>query len=213
MLMKIGDLYKKYDIMPQLVTHQLRVGAVGKIIAESWVDSCDVIFCTQLCLIHDMGNIVKFDLENPNPSKFGKIENIDVWRGVQKQYREKYGDSAHAATENILKEANLTQYIQYINEEERLYFAEPNEGQLGQSLLPSIILMYSDCRVTPSGVVSYRERIDDLKARYGGGKTPTWYDWTYTFEKWLQSHVKIDLNSIDNAMVEPLFDELMTSTI
>ena len=208
--MTIRELYEKYHVMPQLVTHMLRVGAVGKIIAENWVSECDVKFTTDLCLIHDMGNIVKFDLsENENNKLFGPIDNIEKWREIQKSYWDKYGHNAHDATVGILNDAGLGRFVDCLVEEEKLYFAEASESELDTTNVATIIMLYSDCKVTPGGVVSYRERIDDLSKRYGGGRTKTWYDWTYRFEKWMQSKTKIDLQSINETMVEPLFDELL----
>jgi hypothetical protein len=213
--MTIKDLYQKYQIMPQLQRHMLRVAGVGKIIAEHWRDKCDVKLITELCLLHDMGNIVKFDLstEAVKTKMFGVPTDLEYWRKIQNEYRQKFGQDAHSATKGILAEAKLERFNKFIDEEHKLYFAEARERELSKVSLEAIILMYSDCRVTPSGVVSYRERIDDLSARYGGVGTPTWYDWTYGFEDWMQSKVKIDLNSITEASVTPLFDELLTHTL
>lgn len=211
--MNVKQLYKKYQIMPQLETHMLRVAAVGKIVADNWIGTCDSLLTTQLCLLHDMGNIVKFDLsDNLDRAKFGNIEKLPYWQGIQKEHIEKFGKSAHDATNAILRDAKLTQFIPLVIEEESLYFAEAKEAELEMATVASIILLYSDCRVTPGGVVSYRERVNDLQSRYGA-KTQTWYDWTYWFEGWMQSKVKIDLNSITDQTVEPLFDELLTYTI
>lgn len=212
MFMTIKDIYAKYQIMPQLAMHMLRVAGVGKIVAEHWSDQCDTKFVSDLCLLHDVGNIVKFVLKDGD-SKFGKIENIEYWKKVQNDYCTKYGKDAHDATIGILHDAGLPQFVSYIGEEEELYFAEAKEEELAKARVPAIILMYSDCRVTPTGVVSYRERIDDLKNRYGGGGTPTWYDWTYWFEDWIQTKVDIDLGSITEDSVKPLFDELLLHTI
>lgn len=190
----------------------LRVAGVGKIIAENWVQGCDLKLVTELCLLHDMGNIVKFDLSK-NDGKFGKIEKVEYWQEVQKSYWDKYGHDAHDATIGIMHDANLSRFVPYIEEEEKLYFAESNESGLSKASTAAIILMYADCRVTPTGVVSYRERIDDLKNRYGGVGTPTWYDWTYWFEEWMQRQAGVDLQMITEARVTPLFDELLTHEI
>lgn len=211
--MEIKDLYKKYHIMPQLETHMLRVAGVGKIVAESWRRACNTKLVTDLCLVHDMGNIVKFNLQDGvDRLKFGEIENLPYWQKIQQTYWDKYGHDAHDATIGILKEAGLPQFESYINEEESLYFAEARGDKLALARTESIILMYSDCRVTPGGVVSYRERVDDLKERYGA-ISDTWYDWTYWFEEWMQQQVNIDLQSITDSTVEPLFDELLTYAI
>lgn len=215
MAMTINDIYATYQIMPQLKTHMLRVAGVGKIIAENWVDTCDSKLVTDLCLLHDMGNVVKFDLseEAVKTKMFGVSTDLEYWREVQREYRQKYGKDAHTATKGILSEAKLDRFNKYIDEEHVLYFAEAKEKELDQASVAAIVLMYADCRVTPSGVVSYRERIDDLKARYGGVDSATWYDWTYWFEQWMQGKVEIDLQSIKEESVTPLFDELLTHTI
>lgn len=207
--MNIRDLYQKYHIMPQLETHMLRVAGVGKMVSENWRGKCDTKLATDLCLVHDMGNIVKFDLrDNIDRSKFGEIQNLEHWQKIQLEYWDKYGKDTHGATIGILKDAGLPQFESFIDEEEKLYFAEAREKELSNTRVETIILMYSDCRVTPSGVVSYRERVNDLKDRYGT-RSENWYDWTYWFEEWIQKQVTIDLNSITEASVTPLFDELL----
>lgn len=208
--MTIRDLYAKYHIMPQLATHMLRVAGVGKIIAEHWKARCDVRFVTELCLLHDVGNLVKFDLSEKEENKmYGPIENAAKWRARQQEYWKKYGKNAHDATIGILREAGLTQFEAPIREEEQLYFLEPKEAELAKASVPAIILMYADCRVTPAGVTSYRERIDDLKTRYGGVATNTWYGWTYWFEDWMEAQTDFDLQSITEKSVTPLFDEML----
>lgn len=155
--MQLKQLYTQFHIMPQLETHMLKVAGVGKIVAENWRDKCDVKLITDLCLLHDMGNIVKFDLTKSD-GKFGKIENMGYWQGVQQTYWDKYEHDAYDATIGILREAKLGKFIAYIEEEEKLYFAEAREQELSKASVAAIILMYSDCRVMPTGVVSYRER-------------------------------------------------------
>ncbi len=208
--MTTWDLYNKYQIMPQLATHMMRVAGIGKIVAENWKSKCDIQFTTQLCLVHDLGNIVKFDLsDDVDRSKFGIIENLPYWQQVQKEIWEKYGKEAHDATVGLLKEAGLEKFVSPVVEEEKLYFAEAKEEGLAQATVPTIILMYADCRVTPQGVTSYRERVDDLRDRYGA-RTKTWYDWTFWFDNWMQQQVNYDLQAISEATVEPLFDELLS---
>lgn len=211
--MKLRGLYERFQIMPQLETHMLRVAGVGKLIAQSWKSKCEIEYVTQLCLVHDLGNIVKFDLrDNIDRSKFGKIENLKHWQEVQARCWEIYGREAHRATTQMLEEAGLGQFIAPINEEEKLFFAEARERELAKADVGSVILMYSDCRVTPGGVSTYRERVEDLAARYGT-KSESWLAWTYWFEEWMQKQVTIDLNSINEQAVEPLFDELLETEL
>jgi len=211
--MKISELYERYHIMPQLKTHMLRVAAVGKLVAEAWKSECDADFATQLCLVHDLGNIVKFDLtEKSRGSKFGEIDNLQHWQDIQSRYWKKYGHDAHDATTGILQEAKLEKFIDAINEEEELYFAEATSEKLALANPGSIILLYADCRVTPAGVSSYRVRVNDLAERYGA-KSESWTKWTYWFEDWIQTQVNIDLSSITERSVTPMFDELLESEL
>jgi 5'-deoxynucleotidase YfbR-like HD superfamily hydrolase len=48
--------------MRNLQLHQLRVAAVGQIICESIPDFDETEEVVTTCLLHDMGNIIKFDL-------------------------------------------------------------------------------------------------------------------------------------------------------
>lgn len=196
--MLVSDLYKKYDIMPQLAEHQLRVGAVGAIVAENWKGEVDLELATKLCLLHDMGNIVKFsELTDP------------YWRRVQQEYRDRYGKDAHVATKGILAEAGLGHLNRYIDEESELYFAEAGGEELEVASPEAVILLYADFRVKPEGVVSYQERVEDLRERYGGGKSPTWYGWTQAFEKWLNNQVELDPAEIDEAAAKKRWDRLL----
>ena len=62
--MNIFNIYAKYKIPPQLQTHQLRVAAVAKTICEHlWPKLSDMRTIISTCLVHDMGNIIKFDLD------------------------------------------------------------------------------------------------------------------------------------------------------
>lgn len=208
--MNIKQLYEKYDVMPQLVEHQLRVGVVGQIVAENWRDGCDVGLATKLGLLHDMGNIVKLDLsdEAQRVSVFGKVDNLSHWQKVQKKYWEQYGKDAHVATKEILSDAGLGEMNSYMDEEGELYVGEASREKLETANVESIILMYADFRVKPEGVVSYQDRVDDLYTRYRS-KSPTWYEWAIGFEKWMQEQVAVDLTTIDEALTRVRWDELL----
>jgi len=59
--MTIQQIYDHYDIMPSLQLHMLRVTAVAAMIVESFNQPLDKNNIIKACLLHDMGNIVKFD--------------------------------------------------------------------------------------------------------------------------------------------------------
>jgi len=100
-----------------------------------------------------------------------------------------------------------------IDEEARLYFSEATGEELAQAEPAAVIMMYADFRVKPEGIVSYRERVDDLQERYGGGKSPTWYTWTQEFEKWIRSMVAVDPETISEKQVRERWDELLETEI
>ena len=199
--------------MPQLAVHQLRVGAVCKIVAENFCKEVDVQYITKLGLVHDMGNIVKFDLANRNEELYGKVKGVEHWVEIQKTYWQKYGHDAHQATVAILTEAGLGEYIPDLNAEAELYFAESTTQELEQASQGAVILMYADCRVSPRGVVPYRERIDDLVERYGGGKTDTWRDSMVEFEKYIERATSTDLMMVSEVSANELFDQLLLMPI
>src|SRR5690349_16753955 len=113
--MKILDIYKKYAITPMLQMHQLRAAAVGNLIADNWKnEKLNKSAVVQTLLIHDMGNIIKFDLDN-FPQLLGEeIKKIDFWKQTQKDFIAKYGVDEHIATQQIAKEIGAPKNVQYI---------------------------------------------------------------------------------------------------
>lgn len=195
--MKIGDLYDKYQIMPGLTEHQLRVGGIAKLVTEGWKSKEEARKSVLACLVHDMGNIVKFD------DKIG-----EKWIKVREEIRQKYGADAHSATCAILNEAGLSEYAKYMEEEAEMY------GKSGLTLLdfqtcsrPALMIMYADLRVVPSGVVSLEERIQDLENRYGKPRFER--QWDKVFAKYVQSLTNLRIDDINEEDVTPLFPELL----
>lgn len=220
--MLVADLYKQYHIMPQLAQHQLRVGAVGQIVAENWSfdpaqdKRVDAMLTTKLCLLHDMGNIVKFDLseEAVQTKMFGQKVDLPYWRRIQQEYRDMYGKDAHAATKGILAEAGLEWLNPLIDEEGNLYKQQVGEEQLAKADPAAAILMYADMRVVPRGVASYQARVDDLWARgYGRGMSEGYLAWAKEFDQWVHKMCKIDPETITEAMARVRWDELLSVTI
>lgn len=54
-------------------------------------------------LLHDLGNVVRFDFDK-HPEFLGKEQvNVDHWKDIQKKVIGSYGSDDHEATERILK--------------------------------------------------------------------------------------------------------------
>ena len=61
--MKISEIYQKYQIPPHLQLHMYRVSAVAWTICDNFDEELDKIKIVAADLLHDMGNIIKFDLK------------------------------------------------------------------------------------------------------------------------------------------------------
>ncbi len=104
---QVRDLYRDYKIMPSLAAHQFRVAGVAWAIMDATDESAlpsplrrnEVI---SACLLHDMGNILKFDLSYF--PEFLEPEGLSYWKVVKADFRAKYGMDEHAATLQIAKE-------------------------------------------------------------------------------------------------------------
>lgn len=187
--MNIVEIYKKYQIMPQLQEHQLTVAGVAKTILENLVPpqpsakgghlllfesepqsrrpqgegiSKDIITA---CLLHDMGNIIKFDLSKTDkllPGRFTK-EDIEFWRKVKEGYIVKYGNDEHHATIKIAKELGVSKRgIELID---CIGFRNGKNNAESENFGKKVCA-YSDMRVGPKGIISLEGRLLDLRGRY-----------------------------------------------
>ena len=159
--MNISDVYKKYEIPPNLADHQLTVAGVAALICEKTCkESKDEVVLA--CLLHDMGNIIKFDLDRKIPG--AEIENINYWKAVKQKFIEKYGDDEHVATMEIAAEIGVNDKIMKLID--AVGFRHSLDT-LSSGDISKMIAGYSDMRVAPHGVVSLESRLSDLTKRYG----------------------------------------------
>ncbi len=212
--MKIIDVYEKYNIPQNLQSHMLQVAAVGSIVA-GWMQEredleIDIDIVIAELLLHDMGNILKFDFSKH--VTFSE-EEIDRLKKVQKEFVEKYGTDEHAATQTIAKELNVDEKVLDIME------------HTGSSTLHLIvegsdwyykICQYADLRVAPYGIVSVRERFEDVYKRYEGRdhvladveKTKRKEQYAYLLQAQVQERVNESLATIDQVMVDRVVESL-----
>lgn len=181
----IIEIYKEYKIMPNLVMHQLRVAAVAMEICESLDVEIDTNSVVRACLLHDMGNIIKFNLDRF--PEWNKPEGTEYWQKVKDEYVEKYGKNEHKATILIGEELGLSQRIlELIDCVDSLHIETIT---LGSDICKKICL-YSDNRVTPHGVVSSEERSLEAKERYK--------DHSHSFSEESRLHFNKKLDLIEN---------------
>jgi len=156
--------------MPNLQEHQLRVAGASFIIGKSMSDqNVDTENIVVACLLHDMGNIIKFKLDLF--PEFVKPEGLDYWKKIQQEYFETYGDDEHDATMNISKEI-LKNYVFPNNDTNRIIelieaigFSNAKENYKTTDFGKKIAA-YADMRVKPYGVTSLKDRLEDGRKRF-----------------------------------------------
>lgn len=162
---KISDIYREYKIMPNLQEHMLRVAGVASLICDNINESLNKKDIIIACLLHDVGNITKCDL-NYFP-EFLEPQGLQYWQNVQNEYKEKYGRDEHEITKKIVKELGLPENIVFMVGKFNFFLL--CDASKSNDVVMKII-NYSDNRVSPHGVVSYDERMDEAKKRYQNRK-------------------------------------------
>jgi len=169
--MRVSDIYDSYDIPPILRTHMYSVAALGSYIANSMTLPPGVIdqdLIVQTLLLHDMGNIVKFNFSEP---LIGEDHNRDHWKAVQEKFIQKYGKDDHKATMSIAQEIGVSKqilrFLQLTADMETALSALKTDNNFR-------VMFYADFRVGPTGIVSLDERIDNLIVRYKDRNDHMW---------------------------------------
>lgn len=159
---KILDIYADYKIMPNLEEHMFRVAAVASLICDNFKEPLPKKEIISACLLHDLGNIVKFNLELTRELFNVKEEDLPYWHNVQKEFIEKYGEDDHLATFLICKELNIKGKVFELVENTTSGLGEDRSVGEDMSVL---ICKYADFRVGPKGLLGLRERIIEWKSR------------------------------------------------
>lgn len=163
--MNILEIYKKYSLPENLQLHMLRVAASANLIIDNWngpkLDKKSII---RVCLLHDMGNILKIPEDFSNDEGFKK---------TRKFYFEKYGTNEHEANMEIGKLEGLTEEELIILDGKR---SRKNEETLKSNSYEIKICAYCDQRVAPDGVVDIKNRLEDAKVRYKDRPLSVWSD-------------------------------------
>ncbi len=198
---RISKIYSYYNVPSNLQNHLRRVAAIGELICDNWngppIDKKRIL---DILLIHDIGNIVKLDLETPNGIAVSLVGNdkkrLTHFKKVRDVTIKKYGNDDHLVSEKIAKELGMSKREQTIlkkkvfnNNEET---AKSNDWEIK-------ICAYADQRVGPFGILSLKKRFSDLKKRYArrenknvnNPKLNIFIACAYEIEKQIFSHTKI----------------------
>ena len=204
--MKIIDIYNKYNIPQNLQMHMLRVAACANIIIDNWNGvELNKEAIIRVSLLHDMGNIIKSRLFNNNSY------NIDD--NIINYYINKYGNDDHFVTYQICKEIGLNDFeLNILNSK----VSKENERIMKCNSFEIKICAYCDERVSPYGVDSIINRLNDAKDRYKG-KNDTWgnpevanhlIDCAIEIEKQLFKYCNIFPEDINDDSISEYIDKL-----
>ena len=196
--MTVSQIYRHYQIMPNLQLHMYQVAAVGLVICDHYKGQTlvDRDLITQTSLLHDMGNIIKFDLKGQ-----------PRWLKVKQDFIHRYGPDEYQATLKIAQELNMPKAIIHLlnhsNSPHLPHVAKSHDWHLK-------IASYADMRVAPHGVVSVNARFDDFISRYQHKHHPlsdlnlieTNRQACLKLEQQLQAHTSIDLSQITDATIK-----------
>jgi len=214
MPMTVEEIYKKYKIMPQLQLHMLRVAAVASLICDNFTESLPKEEITLACLLHDMGNIIKFDLSRAK-SLINQDIDLEYWTSVQREYKDKYGSDEHGAALEITREIGVGERVEELVKS--ISFHGTPQVARGDDFAKKIV-EYGDSRVTPFGVVPLEIRIKDLRDRYEhkGGDTPerrAYETGVREIEKQIFAKCRIKPEDITDEAVAPIIEELKNFVI
>lgn len=211
--MKISEVYQKYQIMPQLADHQFSVAAVASLICQYFEGNIDRENIIAACLLHDMGNIVKFNFDKQTLAKMpGLIDVGDAehWQAVKEEFLQKYGSGSHNVTMKILNEVPVNQRIKELVDCVGFSQASDNASTFD---FGKKICAYSDMRVLPLGVGSLEERLADLRVRYvrhqeGTKERDQFESSLQKIEQQIFEQCKIKPTDITKAVVEQIKPQL-----
>lgn len=215
----VQEYYGAYRIMPSLQLHQLRVAAVAKQVCESFTAPIDTDTVVRAALLHDMGNILKFDLARF--PEFLKPEGLLHWEGVKREYEEKYGSDQHAASLAIAREIGASAAV--LRCIDAVAFSRARQT-LESGSWEERVCEYADARVGPHGVLPLVERLEEARLRYAarprqlGITAPRdAFDALVEAEKGLERLIfercRIRPEDITDASVAPLVEELRNCPI
>lgn len=117
----------------------------------------------RVCLLHDMGNMAKIK-DNP--------DNDEEFINIRNKYINEFGLDDHLISIQIGKELGLNDYELEIMQGKE---SKRNEDIMNSNSFEIKICAYCDERVSPQGVESIKNRLEDAKHRYKG-TTSVWGD-------------------------------------
>lgn len=202
----ISEIYKEYKIMPNLQEHMFRVASVASLICDTLDMKVEKDNIIKACLLHDIGSIVKFNLTHF--PEFYEPEGLEYWQKIKDQYIKKYGTEEHHANLKIIKELGIsTKVFDLADGVGHFNFCD----QLDMEDFSFQIVNYADTRVSPFGVVSFKDRMEDVFVRYnfsGDEKHIALVECGKEIEKQIFAHCSIKPEDINDESIKPYMEKL-----
>lgn len=175
-----------------------RVASVAQIICENWtgpkLNQDDIV---SVCLIHDLGNIVKYDFNQSIHLMGDEAKKIEYWKQVQQEIIFKYGKGEYEATFNMAEELGINDRLKFLLTN---YKFIKNSGVVESTDFDLKIANYGDYRIGPFGVLNIQQRLDDFKERYSKrGLNCDRPDLTVA----IQNMFALEKQIFDNASIKP----------
>ena len=211
----IKEIYKEYNIMPMLALHQMRVAAAAEMICDSLDIPIDKKSIITACLLHDMGNIIKFKLDKF--PKWNEPEGTDYWEKIKYDYILKYGNDEHIASIKIAEEIGVSSYIKDL-----INCVDSSSVEIlkMENDFCKKICLYADNRVSPQGIVSAEahsldalERYKDHPHAFSEDKRNFFNENLFSIEDQIFSHSKIKPEDINDESVKEYLEKLIDFSI
>jgi hypothetical protein len=188
--MTIQEIYDKFTINPGLREHMIRVAQFSNAVLRIWDGPyVDAELLTKCAMVHDLGNIVVFK------RWFGEeTNNLRYWQQIQQNIIAKYGTDDHQVTKKMLQEigagSKIIDPILHKSSSKSPVIAASDDWFLK-------IFLYSDLRITPTGVASLAGKLKEMYARSDKHKNLTGIQVALEeIEQQLQVYATRDLKSI-----------------
>lgn len=209
-LMTVSQIYTQFGTPEYLQLHMLRVASLASLLLDSWIgDEIDKKSVLIACLFHDVAKPITFDMSKQEQFVSSDKE-LEVLQRHHDELIFKYGAEEHAALLEIFKEFKFDEKSQGIvnNLEWSLV-----DKLLSQNDIESLIPIYADMRISPTGLFSIEKRVLELNKRAPIKNLDDLLLSSRTLESEISKHTSIDLSSISNNQLNKKLEKLAQTEI
>jgi len=206
----IQEIYSKFPVPINLKRHMLMVGGVAEILCDNSKVKINKEEIIAAALIHDLGNVIKMHFEKDytwrhllDKKDLGKL---DYYKEKQEEFRKKYGESAELANQKIAKELKAPKKVVGLLKP-RVIKVKNGKGIVAKSFEKQLLL-YSDLRVAPKGVVPLRTRLEEYAKRYAFSEDP---EKTAHSNIYINTATKMEKNIFRKIKIKP--EEITQKTV